>query len=96
MTTPETDTDPLGDDEIVATYLGYRMASFWIPPRRYNTPKGLVDYFCRAIVCLDHYDFVGHGRIPSSENELISVCFLHGKWTVWVSVPYTYAKSRLP
>ncbi|CEL10091.1 hypothetical protein ASPCAL13218 [Aspergillus calidoustus] len=94
-TTIETDAEITSDDDLVATYYGYRMASFWIPPRRYNRKKATIDVHCRATVCLDHYDFLGYRDIPSSEKEMITVFFMHEQWRVWVTVPYTYAKSKL-
>ncbi|KAL2846609.1 hypothetical protein BJY01DRAFT_213208 [Aspergillus pseudoustus] len=94
-TTIETDAAMPSDDDLAATYYGYRIASFWIPPRRYNREKATVDVHCRATVCLDHYDFVGYQHIPSSEEEPITVLFVHEQWRVWVTVPYTYAKPKL-
>jgi hypothetical protein len=94
-TTIETDAEIASDDDLVATYYGYRMASFWIPPRRYNRKKATIDVHCRATVCLDHYDFLGYRHIPNSEKEMITVFFMHEQWRVWVTVPYTYAKSKL-
>jgi hypothetical protein len=94
-TTIETDTEISSHDDIVAMYHGYRIASFWIPPQRYNRKKATIDVHCRATVYLDHYDFLGYRRIPSSEKEMITVFFMHEQWRVWVTMPYTYAKSKL-
>ncbi|KAL5333664.1 hypothetical protein BJX70DRAFT_380258 [Aspergillus crustosus] len=52
-----------------------------------------------ATVSLDKHALMDYGPLPPSANEDIKVMF-HFKnfkvWEVWVAVPYSYARSRLP
>ncbi|KAL4866856.1 hypothetical protein BDV12DRAFT_172161, partial [Aspergillus spectabilis] len=52
-----------------------------------------------ATVSLDKHALRDYGPLPPSANEDIKVMF-HFKnfkvWEVWVAVPYSYARSRLP
>lgn len=52
--------------------------------------------FATALVCLDKYDLMEYGPILKSVKENILVSFFDKQWKVWVFIPYSEAKRRMP
>lgn len=75
------------------------MATIEFPGRRISQ-NPIIDVFLRAIVSLDHYDIIVHGPVPRCAKETILVFFhleeLKEEWKVWVSIPYSEARRRIP
>lgn len=87
----ETSEDCPLDDEIFGTFHDNHSVSFQI-----SKPSNV--HF-RATICLDDYEVRGYGPIPQFANGYIAVLFHFKNWKVWkcwVSVPYSYAKFRVP